>query len=305
MTDPGPQSRNQELIIESQTVQAADGGTCALTSVRNPAQPSLTPVVLLPGMFTGRRFWLSDKRVGLAAYLALQGHPTYIAQRRGLSDSPHSDARAGMTEHVQHDLPAVQSLVSQQHDTPAIWGGHSFGGIMAARAGAETLDMSRIGGWLLFATQFEVKKHMLDWPGNLLTRTMARLYGHLPAQAAGLGPENEPLAAVQDATDWVARGRRDSALRDSLTRLTQPILAISGAGDNVDPGRGCERFIQHFASQDKTFISAGTATGYSEDFSHPGIVISKTAQAEIWPLVPDWIAEHAPANTNGAVAADA
>lgn len=286
------------LSVCTQTIQAADGGACALTTVRNAQHTPAAPVVLLPGMFTGRRFWLSDKGIGLAAYLAHRGHPTYIVQRRGLSDSPPTAARAGMLEHVQYDLPAVQSLVSQQHDEAAFWGGHSFGGIMAARAGAQTLDSARIGGWILFATQFEVRKYMLDWPGNLLTRGISRVYGGLPSQAARLGPEDEPLAAIQDATNWVAKGRRETTLRDELNRLTQPVLAISGAGDTVDPGRGCRRFISHFASRDRKFVSAGRTTGYSEDFSHPGIVISKTAQREIWPLLPAWIAVHS--QTKGA-----
>lgn len=284
MAEPAP------LTVATDTVAAADGGGCALTRVRAEAAATRAPVVMLPGMFSGRRFWLSDGGVGLAAYLARCGHPVFIVQRRGLSDSPACAGRPGMNEHIAHDLPAVQAAVSAIAAPPAFWVGHSFGGVMAARAAAEHLDAGRIAGLVLFASQFEVGKRMLDWPGCLLTRGVARLRGHFPARAAGLGPENEPVAAIEDATDWVVRGRREPALRAPLARITAPVLAISGAADRVDPSIGCERFIGHFASRDRTFIRAGRGNGYARDYDHPGIVVSRDARREIWPRVADWMA---------------
>ena len=247
---------------------------------------------MLPGMFTGRRFWLSDKQIGLAAYLARRGYPAAIAQRRGLSDSPPSNARTGLAEHLQFDLPAIAQTIEQQFAMPAFWIGHSFGGVMAARAAANHIAAARIAGLVLFASQFEVDKRMLDWPGQLLTRALARVVGHFPARAAGLGPENETRAAIHDATDWVARGRREPTLRESLANITAPVLAISGAADRVDPSRGGERVVGHFSSRDVTFVTAGRESGYSVDFDHPGIVISKAAQSEIWPRVARWLDEH-------------
>ena len=127
MAEPAP------LTVATDTVAAADGGGCALTRVRAEAAATRAPVVMLPGMFSGRRFWLSDGGVGLAAYLARCGHPVFIVQRRGLSDSPACAGRPGMNEHIAHDLPAVQAAVSAIAAPPAFWVGHSFGGVMAAR----------------------------------------------------------------------------------------------------------------------------------------------------------------------------
>ncbi|GAB3671303.1 alpha/beta fold hydrolase [Salinisphaera aquimarina] len=282
------------LQVATETLDADDGGRVALTRVTVADVAVRAPVVLVPGMFTGRRFWLSDKQVGLAGWLARRGYPAFIVQRRGLSDSPACEARAGLLEHVKFDLPAVQRAVSGAHDQPAFWIGHSFGGVMSALACARYLDRSRIRGLVLFASQFEVGKRMLDWPANVLTRGLARLLGYFPARAAGLGPENEPVAALMDATHWVATGRRDDYLCETLARIDTPVLALSGAADRVDPSSGCERFIGHFKSDDKRFVRAGRASGYSEDFDHPGIVISKTAQAEIWPQVADWLHAHCP-----------
>ncbi len=277
------------LVVTEHTLAAADDGYCKLTAVHAQGVTTIAPTVLVSGMFTGRRFWLSDKQVGMAVYLARRGYPAFIVQRRGLSDSPRCAARAGLIDHVKYDLPAVQRQVSERYAQPAFWIGHSFGGVMSAIACARYLETQSIAGLVLFASQFEVGKRMLDWPANRITRGLAWLLGYFPARAAGLGPENEPTAALMDATHWVETGRRQAYLRDMLRGITQPALAVSGAADRVDPSAGCERFISHFSSIDKHFERAGTANGYSVDFDHPGIVVSKPAQTEVWPFVADWL----------------
>ena len=287
---------NAALTVETQTVTGADGGCCQITHVRAEAVNARAPVVLVPGMFTGRRFWLSDKQIGLAAYLARRGYPGVIVQRRGLSDSPASTGRAGLIEHVKYDLPAVQRHLQAQDPRPAFWIGHSFGGVMSALACARYLEPKAVAGLVLFASQFEVGKRMLDWPANRLTRGLARLLGYFPARAARLGPENEPTAAMMDATHWVETGRRQDYLRATLAGVTQPVLALSGAADRVDPSAGCERFIGHFSSTDTQFERAGIGQGYSVDFDHPGIVVSKPAQNEIWPRVANWLDSHTPSS---------
>lgn len=252
-------------------------------------------VVLVPGMFTGRRFWLSDKGVGLAAYLADAGFACLIAERRGIGAGrgDTGSARPGMQEHLHHDLPLVQRLAAQLHAGPAFWMGHSFGGVLAARAAGSTLDPDGVAGLVLFATQFEVGKKALDFPANLLARGIARSLGRFPARLVGLGPEDEPPAAMADGCALVAKGRRRPELKATLGQVTAPALAVVGAGDMVDPATGCEQFLGHLASRDKTFLRAGTDTGFSTDFDHPGIVISKPAQAEIWPRALAWLEQRA------------
>jgi len=270
------------------TLQGRDGASFRVVDVM-PAKPRAAPVVVLHGMFTDRRFWLSDKGVGLAGYLAERGHPVFIVQRRGLGDSPATDKRCGLDEHLQHDLPVVQAHIAQQFPAPAFWLGHSFGGVMAARGVADTLDASKVAGLVLLASQFEVGKRALDWPGNILTRALVRACGYLPARAVGLGPVNEPAAAAQDACRWVSDGQRKPDIKQSLQKITVPTLAISGAADTVDPTAGCKKLVAHFASKRVRFVRAGLADGFAQDYNHPGIVISKPAQAEIWPLIGDWM----------------
>lgn len=275
--------------IRTRIAAAADGGRFALTAIEPQGETTRAPVVLLHGMFTDRRFWLSDKGVGMAPYLATRGHPVFIVQRRGISDSPATDRRCGLEEQVRYDLPAVQAIVADQYPAKAFWIGHSFGGVTAARAVAETLDAGQVAGLVLIASQFEQCKRALDWPANLATRALVRLCGHLPARAVGLGPVNEPAAAARDACRWVSQGRRQPAIRQSLQRITVPTLALSGVADTVDPAAGCERLVSHFSSAHVHFVRAGLEQGFARDYDHAGIVISKPAQAEIWPLIGDWL----------------
>lgn len=67
--------------------------------------------------------------------------------------------------------------------------------------------------------------------------------------------------------------------------ITVPTLSFSGAGDKNDPSNGCKYLYEQLGSWDKTYINLGKTGGYSKDFDHVGMVISKEAQKEVWSLV--------------------
>lgn len=284
------------LALTVEDLTGDDGGVFRILRVDASAERHGAPVVLVHGMFTDRRFWLSERGVGLAAYLARAGHPVIVVQRRGLSDSPRCTQRHGLIEHLTCDLPVVARRVARAHERPAFWIGHAFGGVLAARAIATRLPSETVAGLVLLASQYEVGKRMLDWPGNRVTKTITRVLGHLPARAAGLGPVDEPTAAAFDACAWV-ESRREAGFRAELARIQTPVLAISGAADRVDPTEGCRRFIEPIASPDKTFLIAGREYGFESDYDHPGIVVSKPARREIWPRIAAWLTEHEPENS--------
>lgn len=275
-------------------IRAKDGGQIALTQIMaNGDVPPRPAVVLIPGMFSNRHFWVSPRGVGLASALSRAGSPVWLPERRSLGRSPHPIAgiRAGLDEHLLHDLPAVQQHIHQHTPGPQVWGGHSFGGVVATRAVAETLDRSQIAGLLLFAAQVEVDKKLLCWPYNLFLRGLSRLYGRLPSRKMGLGPEDEPIAAIDDACRWRMNTQRGGDLLKPLINIECPVLAFAGSIDDRDPPAGCERLLTHMSSNDKRYILLGKETGYSQDYDHPGIVVSKAAAKEVWPQVAEWLAE--------------
>jgi len=284
----------QPLQRETRILSSEDGGQFALTRVWSESVETRLPIIFLSGSFTGRKFWLADKDIGLAAWLATQGFPGWIVERRGIgaSPKPNDGSRAGIEEHLQHDLPQVQREIEACHQQAAFVIGHSWGGVIGSRAVAETLNPSRIAGLVLFATQFEVGKPWMMPPLSWIPLIVAKLRGDFPGPWSGLGPETEPYPALYDSMTWTPRARRNMKLAAPMASIEAPVLAISSVGDTVDPAAGCQKFIDRFASTDKTFKLLGQEFGQLEDYNHPGMVISKNAQAEVWPLVADWLIEH-------------
>lgn len=280
-----------KLQTTTQWIEAQDGGRVALTRVAPDSETSSRPpVVLIPGMFSNRHFWVSPKGVGLAAALASEGSPVWLVERRGLGRSGKStDARAGLEEHLYQDLPAVQAHISSVDPELAVWGGHSFGGVVATRAVAESLDRDQVAGLLLFAAQVEVDKKLLCWPWNLYIRGKARLFGRFPSRRIGLGPEDEPIAAIDDACRWRMNTQRGGDLLAPLKNIQCPVLAFAGGADDRDPPAGCEKLLTHMTSTDENYILLAKQHGYSQDYDHPGIVVSKAAVREVWPRVVDWV----------------
>jgi len=43
------------------------------------------------------------------------------------------------------------------------------------------------------------------------------------------------------------------------------------------------------ASRDKQWTLLARDQGYAQDYDHPGIVVSKAAQTEVWPQVLQWL----------------
>lgn len=276
-----------------QHVTAADGGMFAVTRLNSA--PDGTPLILLPGLFTGRRFWLSGNGVGLAAHFAEGGFDCWIVERRGIGHARRKPGaeRQGLDEHVTYDLPALQQIVENETGRRAFWIGHSFGGVVAARAAATTLDRSQMAGLVLLASQIEVGLRTLVPPLSHVLTSASRLLGRFPARRLGIGAEDEPPPVIADACRWTTESRRNSAFLETLHTVDVPALGIVGAGDTSDPPDGCRQFFARLSSVDPIFQIAGTDTGFAEDYSHAGIVVAKNARAEIWPLLSDWIAARA------------
>ena len=271
----------------------ADGGGFAVTRLGDG--PRATPVVLVPGLCTGRRFWLSDSGTGLAAHLAQHGFACWIVERRGIGHARTATgaARPGLDEHLRHDLPALQRIIAAEAGRPAFWVGHSFGGVLCARAAATSLVRDEVAGLVLLASQVELGLRTLVPPiGRLLTAS-TRSIGRFPARALRVGSDDEPPAAIDDACRWTTAARHDPAFLDDLADVDVASIAVVGAGDSTDPPPGCRRFHARLGGTDRTFLVAGIDTGYAEDYDHAGLVVSKHAQQEIWPLLTEWMTARA------------
>ncbi|MGG2397929.1 alpha/beta fold hydrolase [Pseudomonas sp. SH1-B] len=255
------------------------------------------PVVLLHGSFSNRRFWYSPKGIGLGAYLARAGFDVWISEMRGHGLSPRNQGYRdnNVAQYVRYDLPAIADFVYEQSGQPAHWLGHSLGGvILAAALGGAHLDEARIGSAALFGSQvsrsyWPLKIPPVEWGSRLLLRAMPYLSGRRLKR----GPEDEPVGLALEALRWLRLfGRFGNGEQDwwaGLARVSVPVLAVSAANDHQDPAWACRKLLEQCTGAARHFLLLARENGFSSDFGHIEMLVSKEAQREVWPLAEYWL----------------
>lgn len=255
------------------------------------------PVVLLHGSFSNRRFWYSPKGVGLGATLARAGFDVWIPEMRGHGLSPRNQRyrHNRVADYARYDLPAIHAFVSELSGQRPYWLGHSLGGTTLAMAlGLGYMASDSVAGIGLFGSQVS----RAPWPVtvaalNWLGRGVLRGLDHLSGPRLKRGPEDEPAGVALELLRWHGLrrrfGRGGEDWQTGLAQVGVPLLAVAGAGDHQDPPWACEQLFQRFGGEGQ-FLLLGKAQGFSEDFGHVDMLVSKAAQAQVWPQIQRWLA---------------
>ncbi len=255
------------------------------------------PVILLHGSFSNRRFWYSPKGIGLGAYLARQGFDVWIPEMRGhgLSRRNADYRKNRVADYAQYDLPAIGAFVREQSGQVPHWIGHSLGGItLAAALGGQYLGEPAVASAALFGCQvsrtyWPLKIPAVEWGGRFILKRFAQLSGSRLKR----GPEDEPIGLALEGMRWYGLfGRFGDGQKDwwaGLSDVSLPVLAVSAAGDHQDPTWACRKLFDQLSSEHKQFVCLGREQGFSGNFGHVEMLVSKAAQAEVWPLVARWL----------------
>jgi oxygen-independent coproporphyrinogen-3 oxidase len=255
------------------------------------------PILLTPGTFSSRQFWLGAKRQGFGYRLADAGFDTWILEPRGHGASERPSGWT-MDDWIRCDAPAAVATVldASGHDE-LVWVGHSAGGVVgAAFAGSGDPLASRLRGLVLLGAPgpagLRGSRRFGAWATFLAGGAVP--LARWPGWAFGLGPEREPGRLLRDWMWWNLSGHwRSSAGRDYLHALREtrvPVLAVAGAGDRfLAPPPAVHDLLNRFGSTDRCLIVAGREHGFSVDHDHASLVIGRAAREEIWPQVIDWI----------------
>jgi predicted alpha/beta hydrolase len=275
----------------------------AVTRLGRVAAPDArgVPVVLLHGSFSNRRFWYSPKGIGLGAYLAREGFDVWIAEMRGHGLSARNSAYASncVADYARYDLPAIAAFVREQTGQAPHWVGHSLGGTtLAAALGGQTLTADDAASVAIFGSQvtrshWPLKVPPLQW----LARLILKRFEHLSGPRFKRGPEDEPMGVILESMRWHGLFGRFGDKKDNwwsgLAQVTVPLLAVAAVGDHQDPEWACRELFDQFGAPDKSFLVLGRDHGFSEDFDHVQMLVSKAAQTQVWPRVADWLNRHA------------
>lgn len=279
------------------TLRTSNTGSIAVTHIgAHQGSRERGAIVMTAGMFSNRRFWLSDKGIGIAGYLATRGFDCWMFERRGHGASPitaYDDQSLRAT--IEDDLPAVQAFIASRGCPSALYMGHSFGGVMHSMSLARGfLNAKGVDGLINFSSQLTVGKTFLNKPYSAVLYAITGLLGYFPSRALKMGPENESKKTMRECCELVeyAKGAQQHEFWQDMTNITCPVLGFGSAGDTVDPSEGCQALIDGMSSEHKTFIHLSTANGHRQNYDHVGMLVSKTAQEEVWPMVDDWLMRH-------------
>jgi poly(3-hydroxyalkanoate) synthetase len=180
--------------------------------------------------------------------------------------------------------------------TSAFWIGHSFGGLFALAAlSMDWMDQEKVSGMVTFGSQISMGDGYLKIPPVAWTLSaILKLLGNFPAPAFGLGPEIEAAGTMLETIRWKKfRGKWTSSegvsYWDGLDKIKIPVLTYAAANDKNDPPAGCRKIHKCLGSLDKMFMVLGKDAGFSKDYDHVGMVVSKEAQEEVWPDLSGWL----------------
>lgn len=255
------------------------------------------PVVLLHGSFSNRRFWYSPKGIGLGAYLARAGFDVWIAEMRGHGLSPRNEAyrHNNVTQYVRYDLPAIAAFIREQTGQAAHWMGHSLGGvILAAALGGGYLDERHACSAALFGSQvsrvyWPLKIPPVEWGARLLLKMAPYLSGRRLKR----GPEDEPIGIALESLRWHGLfggfRERDNDWWAGLAKVSLPVLAVTAEADRMDPPWACRELLQQCSGAVTAFLCLSRQSGFSSDYGHVEMLVSKEAQHEVWPVAEHWL----------------
>jgi pimeloyl-ACP methyl ester carboxylesterase len=258
------------------------------------------PIVLVHGSFTNRRFWLSSQGIGLARYLVEAGFDVWLMEMRGHGLSPRNlDYKDNSLEHYAvADVPAINEFVIEKTGLKPVWLGHSLGGVLISTAiAAGTLPEDQVAAIALLGTQVVRRRWFLQIP---LMTSMGKLWFMLKPELDGrklkIGPENEPAGIAKEYLRWLGLLGRWRFNKNKMPLLAKwqemdiPMLAMVGKNDQSDPAKYCERFYDLCGSNNKVFKLLAKEEGFSRDFGHVDMVVSKAAAKEVWPELSNWLA---------------
>lgn len=204
----------------------------------------------------------------LALALAEAGIATLVLEQRGNGESPYrpgDGSHFGLADYVDHDVPAVLSLIDREYEgVPLYIGGHSLGGHMANLAVAR--QKGRYAGVIQLACGFPYFRDY-KYPVRGFVRAMialipllARLVGYFPGNWFGFGGR-EYSELMLDWRHWAKHGNYDSpgfeGSEAALAAYKGRVISIAFERDTMASDEAIERSRSVYQSAEVTRTKLG------------------------------------------------
>lgn len=188
--------------------------------------------------------------------------------------------------------PSCASRVGRSRTGSAIpWGDHPGRGLGRTVPGRAGGGLGGLFGSQVSRTYWPLKIPPVEWGGRFVLKRFAQLSGSRLKR----GPEDEPIGLALESMRWYGLfgrfGDRDKDWWAGLAEVQMPVLAVSAAGDHQDPAWACRKLYEQLGSEHKQFVCLGREQGFSGNFGHVEMLVSKAAQVEVWPLVARWLTD--------------
>lgn len=259
-------------------------------------------VFCLHGLFSDGRFFLNSKQEGPGNALLEQGYRVITGELRGHGRSrwPSSSRRHDWSfdEYAQQDIPTLIHAAAELHDGPLFVLAHSLGGYaLLAALGLDATLQAKVSGVCILASavndysEMGIRKRLLFHFAALL----GNVFGYLPARLLRMGVSDEPANLMKQFVNWAPKGQFASLRGDldywqCLSRVTLPVWAGVGTADTFHASvRRGRKLVERLGSPDKTFVEIGTASGFSQDFGHIGVLRGAAAKREVLPQLTAWM----------------
>ena len=240
-----------------------------------------------------------------------------------------AEAQWGFDDFVDHDLPTAVATACERSGTDeAFWlglemsgqalyaaaisgtadqvrGGITFGAPMSTPATAKVPGVTaaprmRRHGRVLFRAGSHHAGPLLAITGSSQLESSFRPVNSdplAPARYLRHGIPDEATRLADQFHDWIDHDVMRSLDRtvrwsDRLDEVRLPLLVMAAAHDLQRPASSVHAAFEAFGSADKTWIEAGTASGFSVDFGHDDLVAGRASATEVFPRVLTWLDDH-------------
>jgi len=282
----------QERLIK---IKTSVNTHVALWSFFNDKIPKRGNIFLTHGTFSSRTVLN-----GITEYLVENGFKCWVLEWRdhGASSSLQEDynfetiAKQDIKLAFRY-LFEIEGIVNMHCVT------HSGGGICLTMALINNPEFKKkILSITLFAGQaFGAADSKLNYTRIFFGKQLSRIYGKVPAMKIG-GEKNESYYFMKQWFNWNLtaefKGEQGFDYKSKMKQIKTPIYGISGSGDTfIAPTTGCQLFVSSFENPANKYLLCSKHSGFAEDYNHSRILHSRNARKEIFPLVLDWINQHA------------